>query len=106
MKRSYRFVRCLGTTVCTLETGEELLLPIFPGLLKHPTTSALPKLLRSPTVARKYTLEALLRAPWPVLRHFPRVWVRRCLDGAPVSPGRRRALEFLIGEQPPAPGTS
>jgi hypothetical protein len=46
---------------------------------------------------KKYTLEALGTAAWPLLREFPHDWLRAYLPLAHLRPGRRRALEFLLG---------
>jgi hypothetical protein len=97
MKRTSRFVRSQGVACCRLPTGEEIEIPVVPGILKHPTLDALVDMLTNPDVARKYTIAALREAPWPVLRQFPRHWLRRCLPEARLDPGRARALEFLIG---------
>ena len=96
MKRSYRFVESVGTARCILESGRELALPVFPGILKHPTVDELRELLTRPTVARKYTLLALRKTPWQVLREFPRDWLEACLAEASLPAGRLRALRFLL----------
>ena len=96
MKRSYRFVESVGTVRCTLEGGREVTLPVFPGILKHPTVDELRELLARPAVARKYTIVALRKASWPVLREFPRAWLETCLVEADLRPGRAEAIRFLL----------
>jgi len=90
-------VRALGTVRCRMGDGRSVAIPVVPGLLKHPSVPDLKALLRQPAVARKYTAEALRRAPWRVLERFPRRWLLELLPGARVRPARRRALEFLLG---------
>ena len=68
MRRTYRFVGSVGTVVCVVGPGREVELPVFPGILKHPMVDELRDLLARPSVARKYTILALRRAPWQVLR--------------------------------------
>ncbi len=96
MKRTYRFVESVGTVQCTLGPGREITLPVFPGILKHPTVAELRELLARPAVARKYTILALRMAPWQVLREFPRNWLEACLDEANLRAGRADALRFLL----------
>ncbi len=96
MKRSYRFVESVGTVRCALDPGHEVTLPVFPGILKHPTVDELRELLAKPAVARKYTIQALRKAPWPVLREFPRDWLEACLAEADLRAGRVHALRFLL----------
>ena len=71
-------------------------MPLFPGILKHPTVEDLPRLLRNPDVVRKYTMLALSKAAWPILRRFPRDWLRECLPEANVRASRRKALDYLL----------
>ena len=96
MKRTYRFARCIGTVTCRFPSGEQVTLPVIPGILKHPLPEMLPELLQRPNVAYKYVLEAVRQASWPVLRQFPRDVLRACLDAAQVRPSRHRALLFLL----------
>ena len=96
MKRSYRFVESVGAVHCALSPDHEVTLPVFPGILKHPTVRELRELLENPTVARKYTILALRKAPWQVLREFPPDWLESCLAEASLRPGRKRALSFLL----------
>ena len=97
MKRTYRFVEPSGTVTCVVAPGEPPLeVPVFGGILKHPTTEQLAELLTDPVVVRKYTLEALRKAPWSALRRFPRGWLIACLRDARLPDGRRRALELLL----------
>jgi hypothetical protein len=111
MKRTYRFVEQYGTARCTTEAGQALEVPIFAGILKHPSADQLAKLLTDPIVVRKYSVEALRRAPWKALRRFPRAWLLTCLGRAEIPEARRKALEFMLGvratarrsRSPPAP---
>ncbi len=96
MKRSYRFVESAGTVQCALGPGREVTLPVFPGILKHPTVDELREILARPAVARKYTMLALRKAPWQVLREFPRNWLEACLAEANLRAGRADALRFLL----------
>lgn len=98
MKRTYRFVAPAGTVVCATEDGESVELPVFLGLLKHPDLEQLIGLLRDPVVARKYTLVALRKGPWSMVRQFPRRWLLERLQETTLPEGRRRALEFMLGE--------
>jgi predicted RNA polymerase sigma factor len=90
------FVRSVGSTRCTLPTGESIDIPVVPGILKHPRVDELFALLADAGAARKYTQEALRVAPWSALKEFPRAWLLACLRDAPLSRSRRRALEFLL----------
>ena len=76
--------------------GEEIKIPLFPGILKHLSVQDLPKVTKSRSTLIKYTREALKSAPWPVLREFPRSWLLACLAEVEMREGRRRALEFLL----------
>ncbi len=96
MKRTYRFVESVGAVRCVLGVGREVTLPVFPGILKHPTVDELRELLQRPAVAQKYTVQALRKAPWQVLREFPREWLVACMTEAELRPGRQRALSFLL----------
>ena len=96
MHRRYAFVRKVGTATFHGLGGEEIEIPLFPGILKHLTVQELPKVAASPAALRKYTREALKSAPWPVLREFPRSWLLTCLQEVEIREGRRRALEFLL----------
>lgn len=100
MKRTYRFVEVRGTVACTMD-GHSQEIPVVPGILKHPTLDQLRKLLEDPLVVRRYVREALARAPWSVLSHFPRALLKRALAQERLRPERRRALEFLLEERPP-----
>jgi hypothetical protein len=95
MKRTVVFAKSAGCVTCATSSGL-VTLPIVPGILKHPTPEALPRLLVNPDVARKYTLEALRKASWPILRLFPRAWLRQCLPEAHLHPRRAAAIEFLL----------
>jgi len=95
MKRSYTFVTAREVVCCEIE-GESISLPVFVGVLKHPTESQLCELLIRPEVARKYTCEALRRLPWTALRQFPLDWLRKCLGVSNLPEPRRRAVEFML----------
>jgi hypothetical protein len=95
MKRSYTFVTAREVVRCDID-GVSIALPVFVGVLKHPTERQLCELLTRPEVARKYTCEALRRLPWPALRQFPHHWLRTCLLASNLSESRRRAIEFML----------
>lgn len=96
MKQTLVYVKSLGTITCYLQSGHDVTLPIVPGILKHPSPEMLPDLLARPEVACKYTIEALRKASWPVLRLFPREWLRQCMPDARLPHGRYAALDFLL----------
>jgi len=96
MKSTYRFAQHRAVATCRLTSGECIEVPVIPGILKHPHPDQLAGLLANPPVAEKYTKEALRKAAWPILRQFPRAWLRRCLDQATLPPARRKALAFLL----------
>ncbi len=81
---------------CVLPDGQTVRIPVYPGILKHLMPAELRRLLKDADVARKYTVEALRIAPWPVLREFPGDWLRLCLPDARLSPRRAHALAFLL----------
>ncbi len=97
MKRTMIFARSIGTVHFEAAAGQVYELPLFPGIFKHAAPSELAELLSNPAAVKKYTLEALRTAAWPLLREFPHDWLRACLPIAHLRPGRRRALEFLLG---------
>jgi hypothetical protein len=96
MKRTFIFAEPSGS-VETAADGEVFRIPIYAGILKHPREDELPRLLADPAVLRKYTMEALRVAAWPLLRRFPSAWLLRHLPAAPMRPQRRRAILFLLG---------
>jgi hypothetical protein len=96
LKRTSHFVQPRGMVVCQVPGAGEVTLPVVQSIFKHATPEALFELLKDPQVARKYTLEALRVAPWPVLKLFPREWLKTCLHDADLSEGRTRALEFML----------
>lgn len=96
MKRRMTYVKSIGTIVCHLPSGESVELPIIPGILKHPPSTQLPRLLESPDTARKYTRLALEKCAWPILRQFPRRWLLQQLDSTPMREQRKKALHFLL----------
>jgi hypothetical protein len=96
MKRSYTFVTAREVVCCEIE-GVSISLPVFVGVLKHPTERQLCELLTRPEVARKYTCEALRKLPWSALRQFPLDWLRACLVVSRLPEPRRRAVEFMLG---------
>lgn len=95
MKRSYTFVKAREIVHCDID-GVSIALPVFVGVLKHPTERQLCELLVRPEVARKYTCEALRKLPWPALRLFPHSWLKTCLPASNLSEPRRRAIEFML----------
>ena len=95
MKRSYKFVTAREVVRCDID-GVSIPLPVFVGVLKHPTERQLCELLIRPEVARKYTCEALRKLPWPALRQFPYDWLRACLSTSSLTEDRRRAVEFML----------
>lgn len=96
MKRTYRQPEPEGFAICIIG-DRSLELPVAPGILKHPTVEQLAGLLADPAVARKYTRAALRRAPWSILRRFPRRWLIEQIEEADLPIGRRRALEHVLG---------
>jgi hypothetical protein len=96
MKRTYRFVRSTRMVSCRLPSGEQVEIPVIPGILKHPPPEVLPEILARPAAMEKYTEEALRKAAWPILAEFPRSWLRECLTRTRMKPSRRRALDFLL----------
>jgi hypothetical protein len=94
----HRFVEPSGTVTLITEDGQIVELPVVPGILKHLAASQLKEALRDPRVARKYTHEALRKAPWSAVRHFPRGWLVARMEDAQLPEGRRRALELLLGD--------
>jgi hypothetical protein len=97
VKRTLTFVRRIGTRTIEIAPGETLDIPLFPGILKHAAPGELAKVLSSAAAVRKYTCEALRTAAWPILREFPREWLKACMSLTDLRPGRRRALEYLLG---------
>ena len=95
MKRTYTFVTAHEVVHCEVN-GISIALPVFVGVLKHPTERQLRELLTRPEVARKYTCEALRRLPWPALRQFPHDWLRQCLPTSSLPEPRRRAVEYML----------
>ena len=96
MKRSSQFALSTGNVTCPVPGGGSVLLPVIPGILKHPMPSQLFTLLADVRVARKYTRLALEKASWPVLRQFPPAWLEACLESADLRPGRKQALLYLL----------
>ena len=97
MKRTYQFVQQRGTVICQMPGAREVEMPVVQGIFKHATPEMLFELLKDPQVALKITLEALRIASWPVLRLFPRDYLKACLPAAELREGRLRALEFMLG---------
>ena len=96
MKRTYRFVEPVGCVEHVLDCGRMVAQPVFPGILEHPTAEELSRLLERPAVARKYTILALRKAPWQVLRELPRAAITAHLDEVEGRPGRAEALRCLL----------
>ena len=97
MKRTLTFARSFGVVRFEAFPGQVLDIPLFSGIFKHAPPRELAGLLSSAAAIRKYTCEAMRTAAWPILREFPREWLRACIPLADLRPGRRRALEFLLG---------
>jgi hypothetical protein len=97
VKRTLTYASKIGTIPFEVARGQVVQLPLFPGILQHVSPSELAGALSSPAAVRKYTCEALRTAAWPILREFPRDWLRSCIPLAGIRPGRREALEFLLG---------
>lgn len=91
------FAHSVGFVRFEAAPGQVYEIPLFPGIFKHAAPSELAELLTSAAAVRKYTREALRTAAWPLLREFPRDWLKACLPHAHLKPGRLRALEFLLG---------
>lgn len=96
MKQAVVFAKSLGVVTCRMPSGQEVKLPVVPGILKHPSPEMLPALLGKPDVAYKYTIEALRKASWPILRLFPKEWLLECIPDAHLRDGRAGALAFLL----------
>lgn len=96
MRASQRFAQPAGTVAVLLPDGRDVEIPVVQGILKHASLEALAELLRDPEVAPKYTLDALQVAPWPVVRLFPREWLKACIHQARLPEGRLQALEFML----------
>jgi len=96
VKCSYHFAGHTDEVICELAPGRSIKVPVIPGILKHPRPDQLPALLVKPSIAEKYTMEALRKASWPILSQFPRSWLRECLDRVRIEPTRREALAFLL----------
>jgi hypothetical protein len=96
MKRAVQFARPEGFVLFPCGPGRSVRLPLFTGLLKHPAPGQLKRLLKRPEVSTKYTQAALQKAPWPILKWFPRSWLRRVLPTTEMDASRRRAIEFLL----------
>ena len=104
MKRALKFTKISGMVECILPAGRRVEIPAVLGILKHPGEGSLYRLLTRPAAARKYTIEAIKRAPWSVIRRFPRSWLEECIAGADIRPGRRKALEFMLCALPASRG--
>ena len=98
MKLSYQYAASLGRVECCMPDGETLTLPVVAGILKHPSADMLPVLLSKPEVAIKYSVAALQKASWPILKLFPRNWLLQCIPKANLRPSREKALRFLLAE--------
>lgn len=94
--RKPNFVKITGFAECELPSGNKARLPVAPGIFKHATVEMLEELLQKPAVAKKYTMEALRVAPWPIMREFPHSWLRQHLDEADIRPSRKAAILFML----------
>jgi len=90
MERTMHFVRPVGVVRCDLPSGESVDVPVVPGILKHYRLEDLPRLLQDSETLRKYTSEALRKAPWSVVRQFPREWLVMCLSLTDLAGGEKR----------------
>ncbi len=96
MKQTHAFVQSIGTVTCEVASGRRVAIPAIPGILKHPMPDELIAALSSPATARKYTVTALQKCAWPILRQFPSEWLKQCMPHAKLSPSRHAALTFLL----------
>ncbi len=96
MKKNFAYVTETDFALCRLDSGVVVRLPVVPGILKHPSVDLLRHLLQNPSVARKYTKEALRVAPWQVLREFPYDWLKLQIEAANIRPLRKKAILFMI----------
>ena len=99
MKKPYHFVEVTDFVECELPDGSKVRLPVVMGIFKHADTEMLHDLLKKPAAAKKYTIESLRVAPWPVLREFPRSWLTEHLDQADIRPSRKAAVLFMLTPQ-------
>ena len=63
MKRTYSFVKKIGTLKYEFSRGQAIDILLFPGILKHLSVFDLPKVLNSHAAVRKYTHVVLKSAP-------------------------------------------
>ncbi|QTA84771.1 hypothetical protein [Desulfonema magnum] len=96
MRKSYRFPEVTEFAECELSDGDKIRVPVVTGIFKHATADMLRELLKKPAVAKKYTVESLRVAPWPVMRKFPRSWLMRHLEEADLRPTRKAAILFML----------
>ena len=96
MMRKYKFAECEGYVKCIMPDGKNIEIPVFQGILKHPTSKMLFTILKDYNVMKKYTCEAIRKASWPILAEFPREWLKKCMKDFPLSKGRKKALDFLL----------
>ncbi|MDM8522818.1 hypothetical protein QUF80_05540 [Desulfococcaceae bacterium HSG8] len=96
MRKPYRFVEVTEFAECELSDGSKVRLPVVMGIFKHATADMLRELLKKPAVAKKYTIESLRVAPWPVMREFPRSWLMLHLEEADLRPTRKAAILFML----------
>ncbi len=99
MKKSYHFVKVTEFAECRLSSDNIIRLPVVPGIFKHATAEMLHELLQKPAVAKKYTIESLRIAPWPVLREFPYSWLKLHIEEAGLRPMRKKAILFMISDE-------
>lgn len=97
MKRTYQWASSIATITLRHPSGRSVELPVIPGILKHPSFEDLPRLLQNPRTAHKYTILALQKSAWPILRQFPADWLRERIDEANLPPPRKQALLYLLG---------
>lgn len=99
MKKSYHFVKVAGFAECRLSSDNIIRLPVVQGIFKHATVEMLHDLLQRPAAAKKYTIESLRTAPWPILREFPYSWLKMHIEEADLRPMRKKAILFMISDE-------
>ncbi len=92
----YQYAKQCGSVVMITPEKEKILIPIFPGILKHLSIDQLPENLRKYNVAKKYTNEALRIAPWVILSAFPKKWLLKSIKNTSLRAGRKQALMFML----------
>ena len=96
MRRTFHYPQSIGTVKLITPSGEEYYIPVFQGILKHPDPQSLINLLNNYSVIHKYTCEALKHASWPLLKQFPALWLKTCMNDVTLPSVRRKAIKFLL----------